>query len=60
MESGKYAEKVQTDMKEGSSAGVDGTPATIVRNNETGEAKLVSGAQTASAFKTVIEELSGE
>lgn len=53
--SGKYTQKIQDQMDAGSAAGVNGTPGNIVYNNETTEAQIVSGAQPASAFKSVID-----
>jgi protein-disulfide isomerase len=55
--SGKHAQRVQDDMSEGSSAGVNGTPGNIVLQNETKESRMVSGAQPFSAFQTVIDEM---
>lgn len=57
LDSGKYAQHVQDDMSGGSAAGVNGTPGTIVMNLKTDRNRIVSGAQSFSTFKTVIDSL---
>ncbi len=57
LESEKYADEIKKDMANGMEAGVQGTPGTIVLNNETGEAVLVAGAQPVSALEIVIDEM---
>jgi len=57
LDSEKYKQKVKDQMQNGVDSGVRGTPGTIVLNNETGEAKLLSGAQKADAFKKLIDEM---
>lgn len=52
-----YAAEIQAEMAAGSAAGVRGTPGNIVLNNETGESRLVSGAQALVSFTNVIEEI---
>jgi len=49
LDSGKYYDEVQNDIKDGSAAGVRGTPATFVNGI------LVSGAQPFSVFEQIIE-----
>jgi protein-disulfide isomerase len=49
LDSGKMAEEVQKDMKDGSAAGIRGTPGFIING------QLVSGAQPFENFKRVIE-----
>ncbi len=49
LDSGKYYDEVQKDMRDGSAAGVRGTPATFVNGI------LVSGAQPFSVFEQIIE-----
>lgn len=51
LDSGKFAQKVQTDYQEGLQKGVNGTPATFVNG------QLVSGALPYEAFKQVIDSL---
>lgn len=55
-DSGKYTAKVQEQLAGGSAAGVNGTPHTIVMD-EDGNAIPVSGAQPYSALKAAIESL---
>lgn len=50
LDSGKYAQKVQTDYQEGVQKGVQGTPATFVNG------QLVSGALPYEAFKQIIDQ----
>ncbi len=57
LESEKYAEQVQKDLKDAQASGISGTPGTIILNNDSGAAKLVSGAQPVEAMKAVVEEL---
>jgi len=51
LDSGKYAQKVQADAKEGAQKGVNGTPATFING------QLISGALPYSAFKEAIDSL---
>jgi len=55
LSSDKYAQYVADDMSGGASAGVRGTPGNIVYNNKTKESRLVSGAQPAANFKSIID-----
>lgn len=57
LESDTYLDHIKQDMNEGASAGITGTPGNIVRNNKTGEVKLVSGAQPFENFKRIIDEM---
>ena len=57
LNSDRYAQKVKDQMASGSKAGVQGTPGNVLLHNETGEAKLVSGARPVSAFTVVIDEM---
>ena len=59
LDSGKYAQHVQDDMNGGSQAGVNGTPGNIVVHLKTDENRIISGAQSFSSFKTVIDQLLG-
>lgn len=51
LDSGKYAQKVQADAKEGQEKGVDGTPATFING------QLISGALPYATFKEAIDSL---
>jgi|GEM_PF-256038 len=57
LSSGKYTEKVKTDIAEGENAGVTGTPGNIFINNQTGAIKALHGARSITAFKTAIDEM---
>lgn len=46
----KYKDEVKDDIKDGASAGVNGTPAFLINN------RLLTGAQPFSAFEKIIEE----
>jgi len=50
VDSRKYRDQVETDMKEGNEAGVDGTPAFFING------RLLSGAQPFQAFQRLIDE----
>ena len=50
VESHKYAAKVESDLRAGQEAGVDGTPAFFING------RLISGAQPFEAFKKIIDE----
>jgi protein-disulfide isomerase len=50
VDSHKYAAKVDTDLRAGQEAGVDGTPAFFING------RLISGAQPYENFKKVIDE----
>ena len=49
LDSGKMTSEVQKDLKDGSAAGISGTPGFVING------KLISGAQPFSVFKQVIE-----
>ena len=51
LDSGKYAQKVLADAKEGQQKGVDGTPATFING------QLISGALPYDTFKEAIDSL---
>jgi protein-disulfide isomerase len=54
LDSGKYTEHVQSDMAEGSSAGVSGTPGSFLVDAD-GNAQLVSGALPFSSIKSLLD-----
>ena len=57
VDSGKYAEKVQQQLAQGTEAGVRGTPGTFLFNVDTKETKYISGAQPLANIKTAIDGL---
>ena len=57
VDSGKYADYVADDMAGGSAAGVTGTPGNVVINIDSGETRLVSGAQPVASFQAAIDAL---
>lgn len=58
MDSGKYSEKVKTQMQLGQETfGITGTPGNVIINNETGEYEVISGAYPASAFEAIIDKM---
>ena len=59
LDSGKYAKKVQDEETGGGTAGVRGTPGTIVLNNETGESKNISGAVPYATFQSTLDTMIG-
>lgn len=54
LDSKKYQENIGSDLSDGRSLGVSGTPTFFVGNNETGYEKIV-GAQSFSVFKQMID-----
>ncbi len=57
VDNGTYSDYVAENMAGGSRAGVSGTPGNVVVNAKTGETRLVSGAQPATAFQAAIDAL---
>jgi len=49
--------RVDKDVQEGSTAGVNGTPGFILINNKTGKTKSVAGAQPIASFEAALTEL---
>ena len=54
---GAAAVRVDEDVSDGATAGVNGTPATVVRNNKTGASQAVVGALPPEAFTAVIDRM---
>ncbi|WP_435322299.1 DsbA family protein [Klebsiella sp. HN106] len=48
-------QKIKDDMQAGNTAGVTGTPATVIIDNQTGQTETVVGAQPFAKFVQVIE-----
>lgn len=59
IDSGKYAQKVKDHMASAGKVGVRGTPGNVIVNNDTGEFRVVSGAQPISNFESVIDQMMG-
>ena len=57
LNSGRYTERVKSDLEEGSSIGVTGTPGNILLNNRTGSARSRAGALPLDALRAVVDEL---
>ncbi|MFT7533479.1 MAG: protein-disulfide isomerase [Gammaproteobacteria bacterium] len=57
LDSGRYSERVKSDLVEGSRIGVTGTPGNILLNNRTGTARLRAGTLPLDALRAVVEEL---
>lgn len=57
LDSGKYEDRVQKDLEDGTAAGVNGTPAFRISYTVNGETKtkLIEGAQPFSAFQQQLE-----
>lgn len=53
--SGKYESEVQSDLQEGISSGVSGTPSFFIGNNEKGFTRII-GAQPYSSIKQAIDQ----
>lgn len=56
LSSGKYADKVEKDLKSGEKAGVKGTPATFLIGKN-GETEVISGALPYDQLKTKIDKV---
>ena len=54
LDSGKYIEEINNDLKDGKSYGVTGTPGFFIGNDEVGFVKI-NGAQPFEAFKSIID-----
>jgi protein-disulfide isomerase len=57
MDSKKNIVRFDAETSEGRKLGVQGTPGTVVINNETGEYELIAGAYPVSEFERVIDKL---
>jgi protein-disulfide isomerase len=56
LDSGKYASLVKDSITEGSSVGVNGTPATFIIDSK-GNSQLIVGAQPIESFKTALDKI---
>lgn len=57
LDSGRHAQRVSDQLREGVDAGVNGTPGNILRNNATGEVVLRPGARSIESLRADIEAL---
>ncbi len=57
LESGRYADRVKEDLREGEAIGISGTPGNILLDNETGRVRVVSGAVPLARLRTAIDQL---
>lgn len=57
LDSGRFKQLVQDQVKKGTELGVTGTPATFVIDNQTGNRLLVKGAQPPQAYLQAMKEL---
>ncbi len=56
LNSGKYLDEVNKDLRDGNSYGVTGTPAFFIGNEESGYIKI-TGAQPYSVFQNVLDQM---
>ena len=59
MDSNKNIERFDAETAEGAKLGVQGTPGTVVINNQTGEYELIAGAYPIAKFEEVVTRLLG-
>lgn len=59
MDSKENITRFDAETAEGQKMGVQGTPGTVVINNQTGEYELIAGAYPVSEFERVINKLLG-
>lgn len=59
LDSGKNIARFDAETAEGSKLGVQGTPGTVVINNQTGEYEVIAGAYPVTEFERVINKLLG-
>jgi protein-disulfide isomerase len=57
LDSGKYASKVDAQLKSGTKAGVTGTPGNILLDTETGETLLLPGALPFTQMQQAIDQM---
>jgi protein-disulfide isomerase len=57
LSSGKYANKVERDLQEGVSIGVEGTPFSIAWNKKTGKQEVINGAQSVMVVSAILDRL---
>ncbi len=55
--SGTFDQHVKDDIASGTKAGVTGTPGVIIKNNETGEVRVMPGAVPVESVQSAVDEL---
>lgn len=60
LDSGKYADHIESDYQGGIKAGITGTPGNILLDTKTGKTKLIPGALPFENFKTEIDSMISE
>ncbi len=59
LDSGKYTQKVISEQTNGNALfGIDGTPGSVIINNETGKFEVISWAQGQAAFENALKKVS--
>lgn len=58
LETGEFNSETQSDLREGQSAGVRGTPTFVIFNEETGDSTRLVGPQPISEFQSAISSVS--
>jgi protein-disulfide isomerase len=53
----RYAARVAEDLQEGSRIGINGTPGTVLLNNENGAVQLISGAVPAASLAASVQQV---
>jgi len=57
LDSDRYNARVEEDLREGARIGINGTPGTVVLNNQNGEVRLVTGAVPPETLAAAIEQV---
>lgn len=60
MREGRFNSKIEEHVQKARQHGINGTPATFVVDNQTGDMQLISGAQPMQAFMAAIAKLKAE
>lgn len=60
LESGKFQEKVRSDIAQATKMGITGTPATFIVDNHTGKTQFLSGAQPKESILAAIRKMAVE
>lgn len=60
LDSQKHLDKIKSDISGGAASGVTGTPGSIIKNNKTGEVRVIAGAYPIESLQAAIDELLGK